>query len=267
MGYRAVVIDDQKTARRGIALAIEAVEEVDVVAEFSGGEAALEGLRSTEPDLVFVDVSMDTISGLDLVRRVELDAPAAFIFVTAYDEHAVAAFDVEAVDFVTKPFTDERLITATRRGIERLRAVRSRAALEGLRETLGEPTAERGPDRVGSARGGRRRYGEPRYVTVRRDDRIRLVPLSEISWVEADRSRVRLHTGSEQHVVRTGLARMLDSLGTGRFIRVHRSHAVNIDAVREIQPWFNGDYLAIMRDGEKLRISRRYKDAILKRVL
>jgi len=258
--FRAVVVDDQHSARRGVALALRSMDEVEITAEFCDGESALNELGSLRPDLVFVDIQMPRMGGLEFARRAELDSPAAFIFVTAYDEHAVAAFELAAVDYVLKPFTDDRLITATRRGIERVQALRNHATLETLRHTL-------------DANGEKQRHSnghagtQPRYVTVREDDRIQLVPISEIAWVKADRNYVRLYTGSQEHLVRTGLSKMLDWLGQGRFIRVHRSHAVNVDAVREIQPWFNGDYVALMRGGEKLKISRRYKDAILKRVL
>jgi len=258
--FRAVIIDDQGSARRGIALALAPLDEVEIAAEFRDGESALSEVASLKPDLVFVDVQMPRMGGLEFARRAELDSPAAFIFVTAYDEHAVAAFELAAVDYVLKPFTDDRLITATRRGMERVQALRNHATLETLRHTLEANGEKEGQSHAAAVT-------EPRYVTVREDDRIQLVPISEIGWVKADRNHVRLYTGSQSYLVRTGLSKMLVWLGQGRFIRVHRSHAVNVDAVREIQPWFNGDYVALMRGGEKLKISRRYKDAILKRVL
>lgn len=260
MTYRAVVIDDQDTARRGIALSLGSLAEVEIVGEFSDAETALRHLPSLDPDLVYLDIQMRGLDGLELARRIPDGDVPAFIFVTAYDEHAVTAFELAAADYVLKPFTDDRLLAATRRGIEKVESARSRATLKTLRETIAGGGAVPTPTRAQPT-------AEPRYVTVRDGDRIHFVPVSEIAWLEAERNDVRLHAGSREHLVHMGLGKMLETLGSRRFIRVHRSHAVNVDAVREIQPWFNGDYVAILRDGEQLRISRRYKDAILKRVL
>lgn len=250
MTFRAVIIDDQASARRGIALVLETLSDVELVGEFGDAESALARLDLVAPDIAFVDIRMPGLSGLELLQRVA-GRHMEVVLVTAHDQHAVTAFDLSAADYVLKPFTDERLITATLRAKQRIR--NHRMAREAALES--EP-----PGRVA----GR---GEPRYVSVREDDRIHLVPVSEIVCLKADGNDVRIVTGDGEHAVRSTLKGMLRKLGAGRFIRIHRSHAVNIDAVREIQPWFSGDYLAIMRSGEKLRISRRYKDAILQRVL
>jgi two-component system LytT family response regulator len=256
-----VIIDDQVSARRGIALVLEGVPGLEVIAEFSDADAALDGLGSLAPDVAFVDIRMPGLSGLDLVRRAGRVA-TEFVFVTAYDDHAVAAFDLAAADYVLKPFTDERLIGAAERALVRVRTRRWTRALDrlgvaledgGTASPLGAATEDRG--------------SEPRYVTVSEGDRIRLVPIAEITHLKADRNHVCVVTAAGGHMVRSTLRELLRSLATGRFIQIHRSHAVNIDAVKEIQPWFNGDYIALMRGGEKLRVSRRYKAAILRRVL
>lgn len=263
MTYRVVVIDDQASARRGIAIVLESVPDVEVVAEFADGESALAELDVLAPDIAFVDIQMPGLGGLEVLRRAA-GGGTVFVLVTAHDQHALAAFDLAATDYVVKPFTDERLISATERAKERVRSRRlSRAAA-----AAGTRSHDRDPPGADED-GGRPRAGgaEARYVTVRADDRIHLVPVSDIVCLKADGNDVRIVTVDAEHAVRSTLKGMLRNLGAGRFIRVHRSHAVNIDAVREIQPWFNGDYVALMRGGEKLRISRRYKDAILRRVL
>lgn len=253
MTYRAVVIDDQPSARRGIAVVLGAVPNLEVIAEFADAESALARLEALNPDLAFVDIQMPGLSGLEVLRRAA-GGGTEFVLVTAHDEHALAAFDLAATDYVLKPFTDERLISAAERALDRIRDRRGTRAT-GDRRAVG--TDETFPVRI----------AEARYVTVRQDDRIQLVPISDISCIKADGNQVSIVTTAETYSVRSSLKEMLRSLGTGRFIRVHRSHAVNIDAVSEIQPWFNGDYIALLRGGEKLRISRRYKEAILRRVL
>lgn len=250
MTFRAVIVDDQPSARRGIALVLQTLQDVELVGEFGDAESALRMLDSLEPDIAFVDIRMPGISGLELLQRAA-GKHIEIVLVTAHDQYAVTAFDLAAADYVLKPFTDERLISAVERAKQRFRG--SRTAREDALES--EPP------------GSVSKRGEPRYVSVREDDRIHLLPLSEIVCLKADGNDVLIVTAEGEHQVRSTLKGMLRKLGAGRFIRIHRSHAVNIDAVREIQPWFSGDYVAIMRSGEKLRISRRYKDAILQRVL
>lgn len=263
MTYRAVVIDDQESARRGISIVLESVPDVEVVAEFADGESALAELDVLGPDIAFVDVQMPGLGGLEVLRRAA-GVGTVFVLVTAHDQHAVAAFDLAATDYVVKPYTDERLISATERAKERVRNRRLSRAAAAAGTRLADRDPASADEDGGLARTG---GGEARYVTVREGDRIHLVPLSDIVCLKADGNEVRVVTADAEHSVRSTLKGMLRNLGVGRFIRVHRSHAVNVDAVREIQPWFNGDYIALMRGGEKLRISRRYKDAILRRVL
>lgn len=261
MTYRAVVIDDQASARRGIAIVLESVPDVEVVAEFADGESALSELDVLAPDIAFVDIQMPGLGGLEVLRRAA-GGGTVFVLVTAHDQHALTAFDLAATDYVVKPFTDERLISATERAKERVRSRRLSRAAAAARTRIDDDEPD-GADAAGGRAGG----AEARYVTVRADDRIHLVPVSDIVCLKADGNEVHIVTVAAEHAIRSTLKGMLANLGAGRFIRVHRSHAVNIDAVREIQPWFNGDYVALMRGGEKLRISRRYKDAILRRVL
>jgi two-component system LytT family response regulator len=254
----AVIVDDESGARRGLKLALARVGGVEVRGEFRDPLTALQRIPELDPDVVFLDLRMPGLSGMELLERLSQRDGPDFVIVTAHDDQALRAFELAAVDYVLKPYSDERLGAAVERVVERWTSREARASLRQLRDVLGNGAGRTTP-RSGAQ--------SARFVTVPEGDRVRLVPVAEVHWLEADRNHVVIHTTARTYRIRASLAGVLEGLGKGRFARVHRSHAVQIDAVREIQPWFSGDYLAILRDGTELRVSRRYKDAILKQFL
>lgn len=256
--YRVAVVDDDPAARRSIRTALAEEPRVEVVAEIGSGEEAVEVIPRAAPEVVLLDVEMPGLSGLDVVSEIGVERMPPVVFVTAYERHAVRAFELHAVDYVLKPFAADRLRAAVRRALRRLALDRTEETARSLRTLLGaldDPLAEPGPP---AARG---RFLE-RFV-VRDRERIRLVPAEEIDWLEADGNYVRLHAGDDEHVIRATLGGTLDRLDPARFVRIHRSWAVNVDRIAEVQPWFGGDYIAILEDGEQLRISRTYKSGLL----
>ncbi len=254
MTVRALIVDDEPLARDCVRLAL-AGEDVAVVGECGDGEDAVAAIRQLAPDLVFLDVQMPGLDGFDVVAHVGPDRMPAVVFVTAYDEHALRAFQVHALDYVLKPFDDERL----RRALAHARRFLDRDG-EILARRLAAALAERTP--VGPAHAASRGYVT--RFTVKQDDRIHFVPAADVDWFEAAGNKVVLHVGERRHAIRATLHSVLEGLDPARFTRIHRSTIVNVDRVREVQPWFGGDYVAILRDGRKLRVSRNYREDLLR---
>lgn len=246
---RAVVVDDEPLARDCIRLALERDGGVEIVGEFGCGRDAVAGIRELAPDLVFLDVKMPGMDGFGVLETVGAESMPAVVFVTAFDQHAIRAFRVHALDYVVKPFDDERLLEAVRHARERLAERR-----------VGE-TGRRLAALLGELGGGAGEYLERLQVPV--GDRIRFVPVDQVDWFEAAGNYVRLHVGSDSHLVRTSLGGLAGRLDPRRFARIHRSTIVNRARVRELEPWFGGDYILHLDDGRKLRVSRTHRAALL----
>ena len=270
---RAMIADDERLARERIRRLLRAEPHVEVVRECADGEAAVESIVSDRPDLVFLDVQMpglDAFEVLEAARRRDETIPLpVVVFVTAFDEHALQAFEVHAVDYLVKPFTPERFRTA----VARSRAALSRgresheAGLLSLIERLTRDKRElerrlTGEDAEATAgvAGESRSWLE--RLQIRLDGRILFVRTEEIDWIESSGNYVRVHVGSESHLLRESLTNLAARLDPARFARIHRTTIVNIDRIREVQPWFSGDYVVLLRTGAKLRMSRSYRHLI-----
>ncbi len=255
-----LIVDDEPLARHAVRHALDAEEDVRVVAECGTGEEALAAIREHVPDLVFLDIQMPGLGGFDVLDRLGEAAPE-IVFVTAHDEHALRAFEVHAVDYLLKPFSDGRFRETMRRARERTaapspeRGGRLRRLLRRLALAEVAPEAEAGD--------GPRGLFATRF-TVRDDDRIRFVRTRDVDWFEADGNYVILHVGERTHRVRATLTGVEGQLDPAAFVRVHRSAIVNLDAVREVEPWFGGDYIAVMRTGDQVKVSRTYRDSLLR---
>lgn len=250
---RVVVVDDEPPARRLLEDAVEALAWTSVVETCADGVEAIEAIRRTKPDLVLLDVQMPEVDGFDVIEALGPRAMPEVIFVTAHQEHALRAFEVHALDYVLKPVDTDRLAEALEHAHARLASGAEARLHERLAGLLAE-IDERGESDRSYAR----------RLTVRGDERIRFVALDDVDWIETAGNYVRLHLGSETHLIRTSLKSLLGRLDPARFVRVHRSAVVNLDRVHEVQPWFSGDYVAILDTGEKLRVSRTYRDRLLK---
>lgn len=259
---RAVVVDDEPLARDNVRLVLEG-EPIEWVGEAGTGVRAVAVIRERDPDLVFLDIELPDFDGFEVLGRLPDDRRPAVIFVTAFREHAVEAFDVHAVDYVVKPFREARLRDAVRRARARLEAGEDDRVwdrLESLVEHLdegpgGDPTPEPRTD------------PPARRILVGDRESQRFLPVEEVDWLEADGNYVRVHAGGEVHEVRSTLAGLLERLDPAVFRRIHRGTVVNLDRVEEIQPWFAGRYLVILGDGTELRVSRSYRDGLLRLTL
>jgi two-component system LytT family response regulator len=248
---RVLIVDDEPLVRRGIAALLAEEPEIEVLGEARNGTEAVTQIRNTRPDLVFLDVQMPGLDGLGVLSSLEPEERPAVVFVTAFDQYAVRAFDLHAVDYLLKPFDDERFRTALARVRSRLRAgqpMADRGALDALlRELRGSSPA--GPDRL----------------AVREQGQIVLVPVDEIDWIEAADNYVRLHRGKHYHLLRESLNRLEETLDRRRFARIHRSAMVNLSRVRALEPAPGGEYDVILTDGRRLTLSRGYRDRFQER--
>lgn len=271
---RALVVDDERLARDRIRRLLRAESQVEVIGESVDGEAAVESILADRPDLVFLDVQMPGLDAFEVLEAVRLREPTVrlpvVIFVTAFDEHALRAFEVHAVDYLVKPFTAQRFRTAVDRARDALDRGRESheagllAMIERLssdkreleRRLSGEPQDAGHASRTGDAGQWLER------LQIRLDGRILFVRVGEVDWLESAGNYVRVHVGTDSYMVRESLTSLAARLDPARFARIHRTTVVNIDRVREIQPWFSGDHIVLLRTGAKLRMSRNYRGLI-----
>jgi len=244
---RALIVDDEPLALRRLRALLADEADVEIIGEAANGTEAVRAIATERPDLVFLDVQMPGLDGFDVLRSTASIHQPFVIFVTAHDEHAIRAFEVQAVDYLLKPVVEARFREAVRRAVSRLRGGTTADIARQMAQFL---------ERVGAppTRAGR--------IAVKRDGRVNFVRIDEIDWVEADGDLVRVHAGKEAHVIRETMTQIEAKLPPERFMRVHRSVIVNTERVREVQPWFKGDYVLIMHDGTKLRSGRTYRQSV-----
>ena len=238
---RAVIVDDEPLARKSIRILLERDGDVEVAGECSGsGAAAL--IQRTHPEIVFLDVQMPDVDGFGVLDQIGPHSVPAVIFVTAYDRYALRAFEVHALDYLLKPFNDERFARALAHAKDQVRA-RSR----GERD-----------DRLAELLRSRSVYTQRFLVRVR--ERSVVVNAADIDWIEAADYYVTLHAGGKSYLLREPIANLVKSLDPERFVRVHRSAIVNIDRVREVHPLFRGDRTLMLADGTRVKLSRSRRE-------
>jgi len=279
---RVLIVDDEALARQRVRRLLQSESDVDIVGEAETGREAVRRIRETRPDLVCLDVQMPELDGFGVLREIEGEVAPMVLFVTAYDEHAQRAFDVHAVDYVLKPVDADRFHAA----FERARTQRAQAsAAERLGELLAtvrrmsDGRDDEAPMDVAAARvnGGIQSaaatVATPAAATsfasrilVKAEGRMFFVKTTEIDWIEADRNYVRLHVGPLSHTIRDRIGHLEETLDPRLFARIHRSTIVNLNRVREMQQWLSGDYVVILEDGTRLRLSRHYRDRVEQQV-
>jgi two-component system, LytTR family, response regulator len=257
---RAIVADDEAVARRRIARLLRAEPGVMVVAECSGGRETVTRVTVEQPDLVFLDVQMPDLSGIEAVQRIGVDRMPPVVFVTAYDQYAIEAFELNAVDYLLKPYDTERFQQALGRARRRIEAGDAVSRAGDLQKVVQLLLAEK---RADGTTGGE--FIDRMAIKV--DGSQRIVRVSEVDWFETDGNYVRLHIGKLSHSVRGTIADLERRLHPQRFARIHRRHIVNLDRVVEVRPWFAGDATIILRDGTKLRLSRTHRASFQSRLL
>ncbi len=261
MTLQAIIVDDEELARQRIRDLLEERPDIRVRAECRNGTAAIEAIRRHDPDLVFLDVQMPDVDGFGVIETIGADKMPPVIFVTAFEEHALHAYETDAVDYLLKPFDRERFQRAVDRMLER-RDRRHIAELDRSVHRLLE-LAETGGRRPGG--GSTKRYGE--RLIVRSSGSVHFVRVDTIDWIEAARNYVKIHCGDEVHTMRETMSRMEARLDPERFLRIHRSTLVNIDRIRRIEPGVGTESIVVLDDGTRLMVSRAYRRGKVKELL
>jgi two-component system LytT family response regulator len=242
---RTLIADDEPLARHGVRLLLERDSGIEIVGEASGGLEAADLILRLRPDLVFLDVQMVGCDGFETLRRVGPQASPVVVFVTAYDEYALRAFEFNAVDYLLKPYDDNRFAAALDRARDLV--LRKRGDVVDSRITrLIEHMEGEGRDRI----------------LLKSSGEIIFLKTSEIDWIEAEGDYVKFHVAGRTHLMRGTMAALEERLDPTRFIRIHRSTIVNADRLRKLSPSFEGEYAVVLQDGTKLRLSRGYHDRI-----
>lgn len=240
-----LIADDEWASRMKLRTWLTAEGDIDVVAECEDGLSAMQAVASRSIEVAFLDIQMPGLSGLEVAANLEASTAPLLVFVTAFDEHAVKAFELNAIDYLLKPYDHERLQRTLAR-------VRTRAADRSARTQA-----------IAAARA---RTASSDRLLVPDGEQLRLIDSASIEWLEADDNYVHVHTAARAFMLRRTLHDLLEQLGGRRFVRIHKSTAVNLSAIESLSPLFKGDHDVRLRSGRTLRLSRRYKDALFSRM-
>ena len=238
---RVVIAEDEAPAKEKLRRWLEECEDVEVIGEAADGQSALRAIEALEPDVVFLDIQMPVLSGLEVAAQLQTTTAPLIVFVTAHSDHAIQAFDLNAIDYLLKPYDKERLS----RTLDR---VRSRFADTEVRST--------------AVRVAREFPGASDRLLVPDGAQLRMIDRDAIHWLEANDNYVSIHTATRSYLVRRTLQDLLLQLGEGKFVRVHKSAAVNLAEIHALHPLFKGDFEIELRSGTRVRLSRRFRDAL-----
>jgi two-component system LytT family response regulator len=242
---RALIADDEWAARAKLDLWLREQGDIEVVAQSEDGLRAAEAIVRHSPDVAFLDIQMPGLTGLEVAAQLEQGEAPLLVFVTAFDAHAIRAFELNAIDYILKPFDKDRLLVTLGRvrGRTRDRSARASAVVIARAQTQ---SSER--------------------LLVPEAGQLQLIETSTIEWIEADDNYVHVHTPVRSYLLRRSLADLLSQLGENQFARIHKSAAVNVTAIRALAPLFKGDHEVQLRSGKTLRMSRRYKESLFARI-
>jgi two-component system LytT family response regulator len=257
--FTVLIVDDERLSRRRIRRLLTLDPECEVMGECANGAEAVSSLARSRPDILFLDVQMPELDGFEVIEALAELKPL-IIFTSAYEDYAVRAFEVHAFDYLLKPFDGRRFLESLQRAKARI---------------LMERSQERSQERQGDS--DRRLFAmmeslsksqtSPDRIAVRNNGRVVFVKLEEIDWIEASDNYACLHCGRETHVVRETMSELEARLNPAHFLRVHRSAIVNLDQIKELQPWFRGDYRVILRDGTELTLTKNHREKLESRLL
>jgi len=253
VALRVVVVDDEELARDRLETLLSQQPDIQVVGTASDGRAAVEVIEREQPDLVFLDVQMPEMDGFEVVESLELERMPAVVFVTAHDAHALRAFEVHAIDFLVKPFDQTRFERALAHAREQ--HARTASGPAGGAQPLDARV-------LAALEELRAQRSFPERLIVKTAGRVFFVRVEDVDWVEASGNYVKVHAKGEAHLIRESMKNMEARLDPKRFVRIHRSAIVNIDRIKELEPWFHGEYIVIMRDGTRLTASRVFSDRL-----
>jgi two-component system, LytTR family, response regulator len=245
---KVLIVDDEPPARRNLRALLKRDQEIELIKECGNGREAVSSIRTLQPDLVFLDVQMPELDGFAVLDQLAGQPLPVIIFVTAYDQYALKAFEVSALDYLLKPFSDERF----------------RKALDQAKRQIAQQDASELGQKLLRLMGAHEtKTDAPRYLTrlmIKTTGRVIFVRTEEIDWIEAYDNYIRLHVGGKAHLLRQTMNELEANLNPEQFARIHRSTIVNLDRIQELHPHFNGEHLVLLRDGTELKLSRSRKD-------
>jgi len=247
MKYEALIVDDEPLARRSIRKCLKAFPEFEVTGECGDGESAVAAIREQKPDLVFLDIQLPEFDGFDVVRAVGKNEMPLTIFVTAYDRYALQAFEAHALDYLLKPFSEDRFRDSLLRATRTLNMGKQQVPNQQLARLL---------DQINKKKDFLER------IPVPAKGRFIFLNVRDLDWIEAEGNYLRLHGNGASHLIRGNMSEMETKLDPGRFMRIHRSTIVNVQRIREVQPWFHGHHRVVLSNGQELKLSRYQRDKL-----
>jgi len=267
---RTLIVDDEPLAREGLEMLLGSDPEIEIVGQCADGQSAIEAIRTRSPQLVFLDIQMPKRDGFGVLAELKPAERPVVIFATAYDQHAIRAFEACAIDYLLKPFSDSRFAAALRRAKEEIRRVRTYDLAHQVEQLLEqvrglEPKSPGAPgEPVAAATAD---YAD--RIVLKADGALHFIKTRDVIWIEAQGDFVKVQTQGKTQLVRETLQSMERKLDAARFLRTHRSYLVNLEHVRRVEVALYGDYVVYMSDGSKLRLSRNYRSklkALLKQI-
>ncbi len=256
MIIRTIIVDDEEQAREGIRLRLKQYPTIKIIGEYSSGDEALEAINSLQPDLVFLDIQMPEISGLDVVRSITITPPPLIIFVTAYDSFAVQAFEYHALDYLLKPINDQRFQSTLARVTEEFKHRQLDVYTKKLHHFISEYEEQH---RSVVLHPTEELHTPLSRILVKSNNQTLILSVDAIDWIESAGDYVYIHSSKQKHLLRETLSSLEQMLDPNVFIRIHRSSIVNINKIRSFKPNSSGDYDVFLYDGTHLKLSRNYR--------
>jgi two-component system LytT family response regulator len=248
---RTLIVDDEPIARRGIRQQLRTEADVEIIGECANGREAVAAIRKESPDLIFLDVQMPLLDGFEVVNAIGAGDLPAVVFVTAYDEHAIRAFEVNALDYLLKPIDEDRFQKTLKRVRVQLNGFSTEQLQRKLASLLGDLEASRAESK---------QIKHLERLVIKESGRVFFLSVDEIDWINAQGNYVQIHTKETAHLLRDTMNSMQSKLDPRRFLRLRRSTIVRIDQIREMHPLFNGEYAVILKNNTQLISSRRYRN-------
>jgi two-component system, LytTR family, response regulator len=248
MKIKTLIVDDEPLARDRVKRFLRDESDIEIIGECGSGTEACAAIKREKPDLVFLDIQMPEKTGFEVIKSLDPKSVPTIIFVTAYDQYAIKAFDVHAIDYLLKPFNRERLHRAVTHAREHIENKKRGNFDERLVSLIADLKSEK-------------KYLE--RLVVKSVGRVFFLKTDEIDWIEAAGNYLKLHVGRESHLIRETMNSIEAKLNPEKFLRIHRSTVVNIDSIKELHPMFSGDYAVILRNGTEITLSRNYRDRFL----
>lgn len=249
---KTLIVDDEPLARRNLRLLLERDPQIEILGECRNGKEAVKAIETSRPDLIFLDIQMPEMDGFDVLEHVGAEFIQAIIFVTAFDQYALKAFSVHALDYLLKPYDDERFTQALQRAKSQIETREITKVSKRLLALLEERESQKELS-----------TGQKPYLTrlmVKLASRVVLLKVDEIDWIEADGNYAKLHVDKKAHLLREKMHDLESQLDPQKFVRIHRSIIVNLERIKELHPHFNGDYIVVLEDGRQLKLSRSRRE-------